>query len=60
MKEVTVDNYYDGTKMTIELDERFDGKTNANHYYNKYQKAKNSLKVLEEQIEKTKEEINSF
>lgn len=27
MKEVTVDNYYDGTKMTIELDERFDGKT---------------------------------
>lgn len=60
MKEVTVDNYYDGTKMTIELDERFDGKTNANHYYNKYQKAKNSLKVLEEQIEKTKEEINYF
>ena len=24
MKEVTVDNYYDGTKMTIELDERFE------------------------------------
>ena len=60
MKEVTVDNYYDGTKMTIPLDERYDGKTNANKYYNKYQKAKNSLKVLQEQIDLTKEEINYF
>lgn len=60
MTSVTVDNYYDGTRMTIELDERFDGKTNANRYYNKYQKAKNSLKVLQEQISLTKEEINYF
>ena len=60
MKEVVVDNYYDGTKMTIELDVRFDGKGNANRYYNKYQKAKNSLKVLEEQIRLTKEEIDYF
>lgn len=59
-KEVTVDNYYDGTKMTIELDERFDGKTNANKYYAKYQKAKNSLKHLNEQIALTKEEISYF
>ncbi len=60
MKEVVVDNYYDNTKMTIALDERFDGKTNANRYYNKYQKAKNSLKVLQEQIDLTKEEIAYF
>lgn len=60
MKQVTVDNYYDDTKMTIDLDPRFDGKTNANRYYNKYQKAKNSLKVLNEQIDKTKEEIDYF
>ena len=60
MRQVTVDNYYDGTKMTIDLDPRFDGKTNANRYYNKYQKAKNSLKVLNEQIDKTKEEIDYF
>ena len=49
-KEITVDNYYDDTKMTITLDERYDGKTNANRYYAKYQKAKNSLHHLNEQI----------
>ncbi len=59
-KEVNVENYYDGTMMTIELDERFDGKTNANKYYAKYQKAKNSLKHLQEQIALTKEEIHYF
>ena len=59
-KEVIVDNYYDGTKMCIELDERYDGKTNAKRYYNKYQKAKNSIHYLNEQIELTKEEISYF
>lgn len=59
-KEITVDNYYDDTKITIELDERYDGKTNANRYYAKYQKAKNSLHHLNEQIHLTKEEINYF
>lgn len=59
-KEVTVENYYDGTQMTIELDERFDGKTNANRYYAKYQKAKNALHHLQEQIALTKEEIHYF
>jgi len=59
-KEVTVENYYDGTMMTIELDERYDGKTNANKYYAKYQKAKNSLHHLNEQIALTKEEIDYF
>lgn len=59
-KEITVDNYYDDTKMTIELDERYDGKTNAKKYYTKYQKAKNSLHHLQEQISITKEEIQYF
>lgn len=59
-KEVIVDNYYDDTQMTIELDERFDGKTNANRYYAKYQKAKNSLHHLKEQIALTQEEIAYF
>ena len=58
--EITVENYYDGTMMTIELDPRFDGKTNASRYFNKYQKAKNSLTHLNEQIALTKEEINYF
>ena len=60
MTSVEVDNYYDNTKMLIELDPRFDGKTNAKRYYNRYQKAKNSLQVLNEQIEKTLEEIEYF
>lgn len=59
-REVTVDNYYDDTKMTIALDERFDGKTNANRYYAKYQKAKNSLQHLKTQIDLTQEEISYF
>ena len=46
--------------MTIELDERYDGKTNANKYYAKYQKAKNARVHLEEQIALTKEEIHYF
>ena len=60
MKMVVVDNYYDDTKMTIELDERLDGKENAKKYYNKYQKAKNSIQYLNEQIELTKNEIDYF
>ncbi len=60
MKMVIVDNYYDDTKMTIELDERLDGKENAKRYYNKYQKAKNSIQYLNEQIELTKNEIEYF
>lgn len=59
-KEVTVDNYYDDTTLTIDLDERFDGKTNANRYYAKYQKAKKSLSHLHEQIQLTKDEISYF
>ncbi len=60
MKEVTVENYYDNTYITIDLDERYDGKTNAHKYYVKYQKAKNALSHLDEQIAKTNEEIQYF
>lgn len=60
MSAVTVDNYYTDTKMTIELDPRLSGKENAKKYYNKYQKAKNSIQVLHEQIALTKEEIDYF
>lgn len=59
-KEVTVENYYDGTMMTIPLDERYDGKTNANKYYAKYQKAKKALSHLQEQIQITENEIHYF
>ena len=60
MNSITVDNYYDGSTLKIELDPRFDGKTNAKRYYTKYQKAKNSISILNEQIQLTKDEIDYF
>lgn len=60
MKRITVENYYDNSLLAIDLDPKLDGKANANKYYNKYQKAKNSLKVLNKQIHLTEEEISYF
>lgn len=62
MKEVTVTNYYseDGEQITIPLDERKTPVENAQQYYTKYNKAKNALIMVQEQIEKTEEEIKYF
>src|SRR5699024_8259550 len=60
MKHVELDNYYDNTKIMIDLDEKLSPKENAQKYYNKYQKAKNSINILNEQIELTKKEIEYF
>lgn len=60
MHHVTLDNYYDDTTITIDLDPRLDPKQNAKKYYTKYQKAKNSITVLNEQISITKKEIEYF
>ncbi|MCJ8006208.1 NFACT family protein [Lederbergia wuyishanensis] len=62
MKDITVINYYDenGGQMTIVLDPRKSPSENAQSYYTKYQKAKNSVQVVKEQIEKAKDEINYF
>ena len=60
MRHVELDNYYDGTKIMVDLDEKLDPKANGQKYYNKYQKAKNSINVLHEQIALTKQEIEYF
>ena len=60
MRHVELDNYYDGSKIMVDLDEKLDPKSNAQKYYNKYQKAKNSINVLHEQIDLTKKEIEYF
>ena len=60
MTSVEVDNYYDNTKMKIVLDPKLDPKANAQKYYQKYQKAKNSIDVLHQQIELTEKEIDYF
>lgn len=60
MQQVTVENYYDNSLLTIPLDPRLDGKANAKRYFTRYTKAKNAIVYLNEQIEKTKNEIEYF
>lgn len=62
MKEIEVINYYDenGATITIPLDPQKSPSENAQSYFQKYQKAKNSLNVVQEQIERTNEEIAYF
>lgn len=60
MKEVKVINYYNNEEITIPLDERKTPVENAQSYYTKYNKAKNALIRVKEQIDKTNEEIEYF
>ncbi|MED4989028.1 NFACT family protein [Parageobacillus toebii] len=62
MKEIEVINYYDenGATVTIPLDPQKSPSENAQSYFQKYQKAKNSLNVVQEQIKRTNEEITYF
>lgn len=62
MKEVTVTNYYseNGEQITIPLSVRKTPVENAQSYYTKYNKAKNALVMVKEQIEKTEDEIQYF
>ncbi|MGG0237574.1 Rqc2 family fibronectin-binding protein [Bacillus rhizoplanae] len=61
-KEVEVINYYDENSGTVKitLDPLRTPSENAQRYFQKYQKAKNSVVIVEEQIEKTNEEIFYF
>ncbi|PHD61002.1 Rqc2 family fibronectin-binding protein [Bacillus wiedmannii] len=61
-KDIEVVNYYDenGGTVKITLDPLKTPSDNAQRYFQKYQKAKNSVVVVEEQIEKTNEEIIYF
>ncbi|MBO9130219.1 NFACT RNA binding domain-containing protein [Bacillus sp. 165] len=61
-KEIEVINYYDENNGTvlIPLNPLKSPSDNAQNYFQKYQKAKNSVAIMHEQIEKTEEEINYF
>ncbi|WP_243523920.1 NFACT family protein [Bacillus pseudomycoides] len=61
-KDIEVVNYYDenGGTVKITLDPLKTPSENAQRYFQKYQKAKNSVAIVEEQIEKTNEEILYF
>ncbi|KMN43861.1 Rqc2 family fibronectin-binding protein [Bacillus sp. LK2] len=61
-KDIEVVNYYDENSGTVKitLDPLKSPSENAQRYFQKYQKAKNSVAIVEEQIEKTNEEILYF
>jgi predicted ribosome quality control (RQC) complex YloA/Tae2 family protein len=62
MKEIEVVNYYDetGATVTIPLDPRRTPSENAQKYFSKYQKAKNAITVVVEQIDKARGEVEYF
>jgi predicted ribosome quality control (RQC) complex YloA/Tae2 family protein len=62
MKEIEVIDYYDemGGTVAIPLDPRKSPSENAQKYFSKYQKAKNSVSIVIEQIEKAREEVLYF
>ncbi|WZU02951.1 NFACT family protein [Erysipelothrix sp. D19-032] len=57
--EITLEDF-SGNTVTIPLDPRYSGKDNARLYFKKYQKAKTSIRYLEEQINKTEARIHYF
>lgn len=56
-KEVTVNNYYDNSELTISLDTDLSPMDNAKKYYEKYNKLKRTYDALTDIIISTKEEI---
>ncbi|PAW29406.1 hypothetical protein BKC07_09670 [Peribacillus simplex] len=62
MKEIEVVNYYDEEQsmVTIPLDPLKNPSDNAQKYFSRYQKSKNAVGVVQEQIEKTKLELTYF
>ncbi len=61
-KEVIVTNYYDenGAEIKIPISERKTPIENAQSYYTKYTKAKNALIMVQQQIDKTNEDLAYF
>lgn len=62
MKSVEVINYYDenGATAEIPLDPKKTPSENAQSYFKRYTKAKNSIAIVHEQIDKAKEEAAYF
>ena len=62
MREIEVLDYYDelGGTIIIPLDPRKTPSENAQKYFSKYQKAKNAVEIVIEQIEKARVEVSYF
>lgn len=59
-KMITLPSFETGEDVSIPIDMRFDLKTNANKYYQKYHKCKRAQSILQEQIELCEKEIRYF
>lgn len=57
-KYVELDNYYDGTVIKIQLDERLSPSKNAEVYYKKYNKQKRTILALEPQKLQAQKELD--
>lgn len=56
-KNAVVQNYYDNSKLTIPLDERFSPAKNAQRYFKKYGKSKTAVKEKKIQLAETDVDI---
>ncbi len=57
---ITLPSFTDGKDINIPIDMRYDLKTNANKFYQKYHKLKRSQSILLEQIEQCKKDIEYY
>lgn len=57
-KSVSLENYYDGSHVTVALDERLSPAANAEKYFKKYNKQKRALVALAPQFAAAKEELD--
>lgn len=59
-KQVEVMNYYDEEQamLAVELDPQLTPSENAQRYFRKYTKSKNSVQAMEEQLKTTRQEID--
>lgn len=58
--KLTILNYYTNQELEITLDPKYTILENSNRYFKKYQKGKNSIHYIYEQIELSKNEIEYF
>jgi predicted ribosome quality control (RQC) complex YloA/Tae2 family protein len=56
-RSVTVTNYYDGTELSIPLDEKISASANAQKYFKKYSKARTAIHEKREQLEDNDRDI---
>lgn len=56
-RKVTVINYYDGSELTIPLDEKISASANSQRYFKKYSKARTAIHEKQTQLEDNEKDI---